>query len=237
MVRWYVNSTGVRSAASIVVLAVPRKLQNRSTKALVRARVSTSRLAWPARSPGVMATDASAAGMPFQATRYSSRCGCAGRGDAAAAAAVASTRAAASATSRPCGRRSGFRLVAGLLRLGFIAALVFERLLEVLDSLAERAADLGQLAGTEDEQGDDQDDEELGSTDSEHLLIPPKNDRSMGLEVSRSRNMSRAKGVTGDQWTSDRCSRSPNTGHRSCALSARLTAAWLLALPPGPAAD
>src|SRR5262249_25643502 len=61
--------------------------------------------------------------------------------------------------------RSVFRLVGDLLQFLVRA---FEGLLEIADPLAERAADLGEFAGAEDDQRNDQNNDELGDTDTEH---------------------------------------------------------------------
>src|SRR5262245_27474797 len=109
--------SGSTPLARKVALAVPRKLQKTSTKALVRAVASTSTLGLPTNSPGVTATVAPAAGMPFQATRYSSRRAW-GTGSAAWAAETHGSTARQAAALRSA-VRSGGRLVAfGLLHLG-----------------------------------------------------------------------------------------------------------------------
>src|SRR6516162_9923803 len=141
------------------------------------------RLSWPPSVPGVISTVAPAAGMPFQAIRYSR---CFGSG-ATAARARAAHATRTTRTERPRrrseirnnyrdGLRSGFGLVRRRLldcvRL-FLIALVLQRLAEIADTFAQRRADLRQLPGPEDEQRDDQNHNQLRGSQSKHAGVPP----------------------------------------------------------------
>src|SRR5512137_2626766 len=65
---------------------------------------------------------------------------------------------------RPGGGRVGSAL-GGLGRLGALVILRVHRLLEVLDALADRLAEVRQLPGAEDDDNDEQDQDQFGRSD------------------------------------------------------------------------